>query len=161
MRGGEHGWSNRKMPIFKRSLPRWAQLTLSSYCLGAFPLQFPSTTWTEHWALSCNRMRMSQLPPSLRYHWLQAPQAVQLAYPELCHFQYPPHWISPLKALPQWGTHLLSSLLSPHRKKQDHSLSSSLGDHHDKRTSVDSKRSRLGVNTALYGATTIGTGGWT
>ena len=47
MRGGKHRWLSRQIPPFKRWFPRWAWLTLSSYCLGAYPLQFPSATWAE------------------------------------------------------------------------------------------------------------------
>ena len=102
-------------------LHRQAQLTLSSYCLGAFPLQFPYCYLSGILAaLPCNRMSTSQLPPlhlHLRAHWLQTPQAVQLVHPELCHIQYLPYQISPLQALPWWGAHLLSSLVHPHTEK--------------------------------------------
>ena len=91
VKGGQHGWLNRQMPLFKRSFPRWAWLPLSSYYLGAFPLQFSSTICVVCWPPTHNRMRTSQLPPlhlSLRAYQLQASQAVQFFHLELHHFQY-------------------------------------------------------------------------
>ena len=61
MRGSKHRWLSRHMPPFKRYFSQ-ASLTLSSYCLGTCPLQFPFTTWAECWPLPCNRMRTSQIP---------------------------------------------------------------------------------------------------
>ena len=60
---------------FQEVFPRQVWQIPSSYCLGSFPLQFPSATWVEWWPPLCNRMRISLLYPSLRAHQLQAPQA--------------------------------------------------------------------------------------
>ena len=79
MRGSKHEWLSRQMPPFRRYFPRWVQLNLSSYCLGAFPSQFPFTTWADDWPSPHDRMRTSQLPHlhlSPRSHQLLVPQAV-------------------------------------------------------------------------------------
>ena len=66
------------------------------------------------------------------------PQTVQLTKLRLCLFWYLPYWISPLLAVPQWGP-ICWVHCQPTRKKQDWSPSSSLGNHHDKRTHVNSQ----------------------
>ena len=120
MRGGKHGWLSRWMPPFKRYFPRWGQLTPSSYCLDASPLQFPSATWVQPWPPPHNRMRMSQLPqlhPNLRAHQLQAPQAVQFIHPELHHFQYLPHVRYPLCRHSSNGAPICQVPSHPHTEK--------------------------------------------
>ena len=139
MRGSKHGWLSRQMPPFKRYFPGWAWLTLSRYCLGAFLLLFPSTTWMECWPLLHNRMRTSQLQPlhpSLRAHQLQAPQAVQLINLELHHFQYLPYQISPCRHSSS-EVPIFCVPCHPTQKKWDCSLSSSVSNHQNKRTHVD------------------------
>ena len=106
--------------------------------------------WVEQWPLLCNRTRTSLLYLSLRNHWLQAPQAVQFIHSELHHFQYLPYWISPWYALSWWGAHLLSSLLSLHRRSKTVLPAVHLTIITTRGPTLTPKRSKLGVNTALH-----------
>ena len=91
-RGGGHRWLSLSRGIFSGEFSRLHQVT----ALVHFLHSFPTITWAEWWPPPHNWMRMSMLYPSLRVHWLQALQPVQLIHPELHHFQYLPYWISPL-----------------------------------------------------------------
>ena len=62
MRNGESRWLKRQMPPSRRSSLWWAQLTQSSCCPGASPLQFPFATWMKWWPPLCNEKSTSQHP---------------------------------------------------------------------------------------------------
>ena len=66
------------------------------------------------------------------------PQAVQLIDPELHHFQYLPYQISPCRHSPL-GHPFAEFLAIPTQKKQDWPSSSSLSDHCNKKTHIDSQ----------------------
>ena len=135
MRGSDHRWLNRQMPLFKRSFPRWAWLTLLSYCLGVFPPKFPllhewspghccATGWghpSYHhciwaWGLTSSRPPGSPACP---------PSTLQLPVPPLPDISF--------EGTPPVGHPFAEFLAIPTKKKWDHSPSSLLSNHHDKR----------------------------
>ena len=152
MKNDKPRWLKRQTLPSRRSSLRQAQLTQSSCCPGASPLQFPFTTWMKCWQMLHDRDRTSQwlLPhPSWRAHRPQPPQTVKIIKLGLHLFQCLPCWISPLLAHPLLDVHLQDSLAAPHRKSGTtlpaaHSVINATSG-----PMLTPKRSRLRVNTAL------------
>ena len=69
---------------------------------------------------------------------------------ETLPLQVPPLQDITFVGIPPVGYPFAGFIASPAQEKWDHFPSSSLGDHHYKRTHVDSQEVRLGVNTVLY-----------
>ena len=152
MRDGEHRWSRRQMPPFKKSFPRWVWLTQLSCYLGVFPPQFPFATWVKSCATTMQQdedIQATTTVPEPEGSPVLCPSTVQLVQLELHLFQYLPYQISPLLVLPQWGTPLLSSLPAPHRKSRT-VLPAAYLIIATRWPMLTPKRLRLGTNTALH-----------
>ena len=116
----------------------------------------------------CNRVKMSNLPlqhPSQRDHWIQVPWAVQLIQLELPPPLMPLLPDIPFVDTPPVGHPFPGFIASPTPKNWDLSSSSSLGDHHTKRTHLSPKEAEVTSEHQLCSGVMkthvqIGTRGW-
>ena len=141
------------MPPFKRYFPRqdWPTLKLLSWCISStVPLHYMSgvlaTTVQQDedvpTTTTASEGSQAQGPSSSPAYTHRTPPLPVHPLPDI-----------PFVGLPHWGAHLLSSLLSPHRK-----VGATLPAAHSMITATRGpvltlKRSRLGVNILLYRVT--------
>ena len=153
MRNSKPRWPEKWTPPSWKSSLRQTQLTQSSYCPGASPLQFLFHYMNEVLATTVQweeDIPMTTPVPELEGSRSQTPQTVQLITLGL-HILHCLHcWISPSLALPWLDAHLWDSLLAPHRKSRTippaaYSVFSTTS-----RPVLTPKRSRLGANIVLY-----------